>query len=85
MAEVGLDLAFHAPQPLKQVMADHEPDILITMDEDPACASLAASHRIAWHLPDAGGMQTDQIRILRDTIENKVKTLLHRDGHIHFE
>ena len=85
MAEMGLDLAFHSPQPLKQVMMDHVPDNLVSMDEDPAYDTFPESNRMAWNLPDADGMHIDQVRILRDEIENKVKSLLKSEELLHHE
>ena len=85
MAEIGLDLAFHSPQPLNQAMADHAPDILITMDEGSAYGSFPESGRIAWNLPNADGMQMDQFRTLRDEIEDKVKALLKSEQLLYHE
>ena len=66
-------------------MADHAPDILITMDEDSAYGSFPESGRIAWNLPNADGMQMDQFRILRDEIEDNVKALLKSEELLHHE
>ncbi len=85
MAEKGLDVAFHSPKSLTQAMTEHSPDLVITMDNDPAYPPFPKSNSIAWDLPDPSAITMDTLRRLRDRIKKNVEALLEGEGPFYHE
>lgn len=76
MAEKGLDMAFHIPCALDEVLARERPALLITMGCGEACPFVPGMERIDWDLPDPAGGSIAVMRDVRDEIEQRVKDLI---------
>jgi arsenate reductase len=75
MSEVGIDLSAARPQKLTPELAQ-DAYLLVTMGCGDACPFVPGLRRDDWPLPDPKGQGMEQVRIIRDEIERRVKTLL---------
>ena len=74
MRELGYDLAPHVSKSLDQV--DGAFDVVITMGCGDECPWIPARRREDWTLPDPKHLDDDGYRAVRDTIGERVRTLL---------
>jgi len=74
MRELGYDLAPHVSKSLDQV--DGAFDAVITMGCGDECPWIPARRREDWTLPDPKHLDDDGYRAVRDTIGERVRTLL---------
>jgi arsenate reductase (thioredoxin) len=75
MREMGIDLAEKRPQ----LLADADvqaADVVVTMGCGDACPVYPGKHYLDWELPDPAGRSLDEVRRIRDEIQERVQTLL---------
>jgi protein-tyrosine-phosphatase len=75
MAEKGIDLASERPKPLTD-SAVRQADVVITMGCGDACPVYPGKRYEDWELDDPAGKGLDGVRLVRDAVERKVRTLL---------
>jgi arsenite transporter/arsenate reductase (thioredoxin) len=73
MQDLGIDMAFHAPQALEAALALQAPDEIITMGCGEQCPVVPGVQYQDWDLPDPAGQSLDVMRSVRDRIEAQVK------------
>lgn len=74
MAEIGYDLRPHASKSLDEISGEF--DAVITMGCGDSCPWVPARVREDWALPDPKHMDDEGYRAVRETISQKVQTLL---------
>ncbi|ALG10465.1 arsenate reductase ArsC [Kibdelosporangium phytohabitans] len=75
MAELGLDLAHEFPKPLT-TEAVQAADVVITMGCGDACPVFPGKRYLDWNLDDPTGKDIDDVRAIRDAINQRVRSLL---------
>jgi protein-tyrosine-phosphatase len=75
MKEVGLDVSNVKPQKLTPELAQ-DAYLLVTMGCGDECPFIPGLRRDDWPLPDPKGQSIDQVRMIRDEIEKRVKSLI---------
>lgn len=75
MREVGIDLSANRPARLKDE-AVLEADVVITMGCGDACPVYPGKRYEDWDLPDPAGQPIEEVRAIRNEIEDRVKGLL---------
>ncbi len=75
MAEVGIDIANNVPKVLTPE-AVQQSDVVITMGCGDACPFFPGKRYEDWKLDDPAGKGIDDVRIIRDEIEVRVRKLL---------
>ncbi len=75
MAEMGLDLSRELPKPLT-TDAVQASDVVITMGCGDACPIFPGKRYLDWVLPDPAGQPIEQVRVIRDQIDELVRALL---------
>jgi arsenate reductase len=75
MAEIGIDLAAAQPK-LLAIDAVEASDVVITMGCGDACPIVPGKRYLDWDLPDPAGKPVDEVRLIRDEIDIRVRTLL---------
>lgn len=79
MREVGIDLGAGQPQKLTPELAQGA-NLLITMGCGDECPFVPGLRRDDWPLPDPKGKGIEQVRQIRDEIEERVKKLIKAEG-----
>ena len=74
MREVGIDLSLRTPKKLTVEMQQRA-DLAVTMGCGDACPYVPTTVE-DWDLPDPAGRPIDEVRKVRDTIEQRVKQLI---------
>jgi len=75
MAEVGIDIAGAQPTPLSETDVASA-DVVITMGCGDACPFYPGTRYEDWVLDDPAGRGIDAVRVIRDEIEQRVRTLI---------
>ena len=75
MKEKGIDLSGKQPKGLND-LPPIEMDYLITMGCEETCPAVFSKDILEWNIPDPKGKPIEVFRSVRDTIENKVRSLL---------
>jgi arsenate reductase len=75
MAEIGLDLSQEFPKPLT-TEAVEAADVVITMGCGDACPAFPGKRYLDWDLTDPAGKGVEEVRAIRDEIDQRVRTLL---------
>jgi arsenate reductase len=75
MAEVGVDLEREFPKPLTDEVV-RAADVVITMGCGDACPVYPGKRYLDWDLPDPEGQPVEQVRLIRDEIDRRVRQLL---------
>jgi arsenate reductase len=75
MAELGLDLSREFPKPLTSE-AVQAADVVITMGCGDACPVFPGKRYLDWQLDDPAGQGIEAVRLIRDEIDRRVRTLL---------
>jgi arsenate reductase len=75
MAEVGVDLDQEFPKPLTDEVV-RAADVVITMGCGDACPVYPGKRYLDWELPDPEGQPVEQVRLIRDEIDRRVRQLL---------
>ncbi len=76
MAEVGIDISDRRPKKLDLEMQLHA-DWAITLECGGACPYVAATVE-DWEVPDPAGCSLDEVRLIRDEIERRVREFVAR-------
>jgi arsenate reductase (thioredoxin) len=74
MAELGLDVAGEQPKKLTDERV-READVVVTMGCGDECPFHPGKRYEDWELEDPAGRDLDQVRVIRDEIERRVKAL----------
>ena len=75
MAEVGIDIAAEKPK----ILTDHavrESDVVITMGCGDSCPFYPGKRYEDWVLDDPAGQGVEAVRLIRDTIRQRIETLI---------
>jgi protein-tyrosine-phosphatase len=75
MAEKGVDIGTNTPQPWTEGML-RVADVVVTMGCGDACPVVPGKRYLDWELDDPTGRPIEEIRMIRDDIESRVKLLL---------
>ena len=75
MAEKGIDIANRKPKILS-TEAVQASDVVITMGCGDACPFFPGKRYEDWVLEDPAGKSIEEVRSIRDEIENRVKSLV---------
>jgi len=75
MDELGVDLSKEFPKPLT-TDAVEAADVVISMGCGDACPIFPGKRYLDWELPDPNGRPIEEIRPIRDEIDERVKGLL---------
>jgi arsenate reductase len=75
MAEVGIDISKEFPKPLTDEVVK-DADVVVTMGCGDACAIYPGKRYLDWELPDPSGKPLEEIRPIRDEIDQRVRSLL---------
>ncbi|MGV3711464.1 arsenate reductase ArsC [Pseudolysinimonas sp.] len=76
MRERGIDISFEYPKPWTDEVV-RAADVVITMGCGDACPIFPGKHYEEWTLPDPAGLTLEDVRPIRDEIEQRVLTLVH--------
>jgi protein-tyrosine-phosphatase len=74
MQELDIDLSDRQPQLLTNELAQ-QADVIVTMGCGDACPYIPGKRYIDWDLPDPKGRPLEQVRAIRDEIEQRVGAL----------
>jgi arsenate reductase (thioredoxin) len=74
MQELDIDLSDRHPQLLTAELAE-QADVIVTMGCGDACPYIPGKRYIDWDLPDPKGRPLEQVRAIRDEIEQRVGAL----------
>lgn len=75
MRELGIDLSDSTPQLLTKELAERA-DVAVTMGCGDACPVIPGTRYVDWRLPDPRGRPLEEVRALRDDIQQRVGALL---------
>lgn len=75
LLEVGIDISGNTPQKLTDEMA-RESDVIITMGCGDACPVYPGKKYLDWELVDPAGKSLEEVRVIRDDIEQRVRRLV---------
>ncbi len=79
MEEIGLDLSKEFPKPLT-TEAVKGADVVISMGCGDACPIFPGKRYLDWDLPDPAGKPLEEVRPIRDDIEQRVRGLMSELG-----
>ena len=74
LGEVGLDISANTPQRLTDQMA-LDADVIVTMGCGDACPVYPAKRYVDWELTDPAGRSLEEVRAIRDEIQERVEHL----------
>jgi arsenate reductase len=77
MRELGIDLADRTPQLLTPELAARA-DIVVTMGCGDECPVIPGRRYIDWDLADPAGRSLDEVRAIRDDIDQRVTALVQK-------
>ena len=75
MEELGLDLSKEFPKPLTTDVVQAA-DVVITMGCGDACPIFPGKRYLDWELTDPNGKSVEEVRVIRDEIDGRVRGLL---------
>ena len=76
MREKGIDVAAFPSQGFDEDWIRRECDLVVTMGcGDDACPAFVGKKMIDWELPDPKAKTLDEVRMIRDEIERRVRRL----------
>jgi protein-tyrosine-phosphatase len=77
MKEIGIDISTQRPKTISDYTIQQAVKIINMgcMDKD-SCPALSMKNALDWQIPDPKGKTLDEIRKIRDQIEQKVKELI---------
>jgi arsenate reductase len=74
LEEIGVDVSDRAPRALKREDVEWA-DLVVTMGCGDACPVLPGKKYVDWNLPDPAGLCLEEVRELREVIEQRVASL----------
>ena len=75
MAEVGIDVGSEIPQPWADEIV-RAADTVVTMGCGDACPVFPGKRYVDWEIEDPSGKSLDEVRPIRDDIEQRVRDLM---------
>lgn len=75
MTEVGIDLSTALPKPLTTDAVEGS-DVVITMGCGDTCPIFPGKRYLDWQFTDPSGLPVEQVRKIRDGIDQRVRALL---------
>ena len=75
MAEVGIDISKEVPKVITGEAARGS-DVVVTMGCGDTCPYYPGKRYVDWELPDPAGRSLQEVRLIRDDIDRRVKALL---------
>jgi arsenate reductase (thioredoxin) len=75
MSEVGIDIAGEQPRRWTDSLV-READVVVTMGCGDTCPAIPGRRYEDWELDDPAGRPLDEVRVVRDEIERRVRGLL---------
>jgi arsenate reductase len=75
MAEVGIDITGERPKKLTDEMAQLA-DVIVTMGCGDACPVYPGKRYVDWEVPDPADKPVEEVRLIRDDIDARVRALL---------
>ena len=75
MAELGIDLSDAVPKLLTSQAVEGS-DVVVTMGCGDACPVFPGKRYLDWELDDPSGKTVDEVRLIRDQIDERVKSLV---------
>ena len=75
MAEIGIDLSQEFPKPLTTDVVEAA-DVVVTMGCGDACPVFPGKRYLDWELDDPSGRSLEEVRVIRDEIDRRVRDLL---------
>jgi arsenate reductase len=75
MVEIGIDLSKAVPKILTTDAVEGS-DVVVTMGCGDACPVFPGKRYVDWELDDPAGKTVDQVRVIRDQIDDRVKSLV---------
>jgi protein-tyrosine-phosphatase len=75
MREKGVDISNESPQKLTDEMG-RSADVIVTMGCGDACPVYLGKRYLDWELTDPSGKDLDEVRSIRDDIEERVRNLV---------
>lgn len=75
MDEIGIDLSKEFPKPLTDEVAQAA-DVIVTMGCGDACPVYLGKRYLDWELSDPAGKSVEEVRPIRDEIDQRVRMLL---------
>ncbi len=79
MAEVGVDISEELPQPWSDEIV-RAADVVVTMGCGDACPVFPGKRYVDWELEDPAGRSVEDVRPIRDDIEQRVRGLMAEIG-----
>jgi len=79
MAEKGIDISGEIPQPWADEII-RAADVVVTMGCGDACPIFPGKRYVDWELEDPSGKTVDQVRPIRDDLEQRVRGLMTELG-----
>ena len=75
MLEKGIDISNETPRKLTDEMG-RSADVVVTMGCGDACPVYLGKRYLDWELTDPAGKAVDDVRLIRDDIEQRVRNLI---------
>jgi protein-tyrosine-phosphatase len=79
MAEKGIDISRELPQPWADEIV-RAADVIVTMGCGDACPVYPGKRYVDWELDDPSGKPLDEVRPIRDDLEQRVRALMSELG-----
>jgi arsenate reductase len=79
MAEKGIDISQELPQPWADDVV-RAADVIVTMGCGDACPVYPGKRYVDWELDDPAGRPIEEVRVIRDDIEERVRGLMAELG-----
>ncbi len=79
MQERGIDISGAQPRPWTDDVL-RTVDVVVTMGCGDTCPVYAGKRYVDWEIPDPAGRSVDDVRPIRDDIEQRVRALLEELG-----
>jgi protein-tyrosine-phosphatase len=79
MAEAGIDITEEFPKPWTDEIV-RAADVIVTMGCGDACPVYPGKRYVDWELPDPAGRPLEEVRQIRDEIEQRVRQLMAELG-----
>jgi arsenate reductase len=74
LEEIGIDVSGRTPRALEREDVEWA-DLVVTMGCGDACPVLPGKEYVDWNLPDPAGLCLEEVRELREVIEQRVASL----------
>lgn len=79
MSEMGIDISKELPQPWHDDII-RAADVVVTMGCGDACPIFPGKRYVDWELTDPSGLPIEEVRPIRDDLEQRVRTLMEELG-----